>query len=167
MKIIDEKGKLFGLVNIVDLMVLVAVLAATAAIGVKLFAAPIAEYVAPSVPMTTVFRVRGASDLLVNEINRNPLEGKKLVAGTEFIDAEVLSCEIEDYVVQVMTDDGRIVDATDPTKKDIVITVVSTVARGTATPKIGNQEVRAGRTFIFKTVDFEMIANIDSVVIDG
>ena len=38
MKIINEKGKLFGLINIVDLLVLVAAIAVVAGVGYKLFA---------------------------------------------------------------------------------------------------------------------------------
>ena len=38
MKIINEKGKLFGVINIVDLLVVLAVIAVAAGIGYKLFA---------------------------------------------------------------------------------------------------------------------------------
>ena len=38
MKIINEKGKLFGLINIVDLLVLIAAVAVAAGVGYKLFA---------------------------------------------------------------------------------------------------------------------------------
>ena len=64
------------------------------------------------------------------------------------------------------TADGRIVDALDSTKKDILIVTKSKVAKGTATPKIGNQDVRVGRTFTLKTQTFETIGNIESVVFD-
>ena len=37
MKIINEKGKLFGLINIVDLLVLIAAVAVAAGVGYKLF----------------------------------------------------------------------------------------------------------------------------------
>ena len=61
------------------------------------------------------------------------------------------------------TADGRIVDALDGTKKDLVFTIETTVPEGTASPTIGTQEVRAGRTFIVKTNDFETTGNIDMV----
>ena len=61
------------------------------------------------------------------------------------------------------TADGEIVDATDPTKKDIVVVLTAKVAKDTPVPKIGNQEVRTGRTLTFKTNDFETIGNIESV----
>ena len=47
MKIINEKGKLFGLINIVDLLVLIAAVAVAAGVGYKLFAPQIKESVQP------------------------------------------------------------------------------------------------------------------------
>lgn len=43
MKLINEKGKLFGVINVVDLLVLLAVIAVAAGVGYKLFAPQIAE----------------------------------------------------------------------------------------------------------------------------
>lgn len=168
MKIIDKKGRLFGLINIVDLMVLLAVVFAVGAIGVKLFAAPLKEATSPNVDMTTTFRIRGASEYLQAEIAKNPLEGEQLVAGNAYVPAHITTVETTDYVTQVITDTGEIINAIDPTKKDILVTVESVIPKDTPTPKIGNQEVRSGRTFTLKTKIFEMNANIESVDIhDG
>ena len=71
--------------------------------------------------------------------------------------------QIEPYDQQVTTADGKIVKARDPDKRDLVFTIETTVAEGTAAPSIGTQEVRSGRTFIVKTNDFETTGNIDMV----
>ncbi|MDO5141807.1 MAG: DUF4330 domain-containing protein [Eubacteriales bacterium] len=165
MKIINEKGKLFGLINIVDLLVLVAVIAVVAGVGYKLFAPQIAEATNPPVPMTVTVRVRGATPFLVQEVQRNSQVGKRTVSGSSYTDAIITDMKIEDYVQQVVTADGRIVDALDPSKKDLVFTIEATVPKGTATPSIGTQEIRAGRTMIIKTNDFETAGNIDVVEI--
>lgn len=165
MKIINEKGKLFGLINVVDLLVLVATIAVVAGVGYKLFAPQIAEATSKQVPMTVVVRVRGATPFLVEEVQRNDQVGKKIVSGSSYTTATITDMRIEDYVQQVTTADGRIVDATDPSKKDIIFTIETTVAEDTAAPSIGTQEVRAGRTMIVKTNDFETAGNIDSVQI--
>lgn len=165
MKIINEKGKLFGIINIVDLLVLLAVIAVAAGIGYKLFASQIQEVTAQQVSMTVTVRVRGATPFLVAEVERNSQVGKQLVSGNSYVSAKITDMEIQDYRQQVTTADGRIVTALDPDKKDLVFTIETTVAKGTASPSIGTQEVRAGRTFIVKTNDFETTGNIDSVVI--
>ena len=141
MKIINQKGKLFGVINIVDLLVVLAVIAVAAGIGYKLFATQIADATAEQVAMTVTVRVRGATPFLVEEVQRNSQVGKQMVSGNSYV------------------------NATDPSKKDLVFTIETTVAKGTATPTIGTQEVRAGRTLIVKTNDFETTGNIDSVVI--
>ncbi|MFI3115203.1 MAG: DUF4330 domain-containing protein [Clostridia bacterium] len=166
MKFLDEKGRLFGKVNIVDFLVVISLLLAMTAFAVALFATPIKEAVAPTVKMTSVFRVRGASIYLQEEIDAQSLLGEQLIAGNVYVNAFVTDIYSEPYTTQVTTADGRIVDATDPTKVDYIITVESEITANTPILKIGTQEVRAGRTFIFKTRTFEITANIESVRVD-
>lgn len=166
MKLVNEKGKLFGMINLVDLLVLLAIIAVLGGVGWKLLAPKVTEAVSPQVTMTTTLRIRGVTPFLLSEVTRtdNDQTGKQLVSGNSYVDATIESITVEDYIQQVTTSDGRIVNALDPSKKDIVIIVKSQVAKNTPTPKIGTQEVRAGRTFIVKTNNFETTANIDSVV---
>ena len=56
MKIINEKGKLFGIINVVDLLVLVAAIAVVAGVGYKLFAKQIKEVASPQVSLTMTVR---------------------------------------------------------------------------------------------------------------
>ena len=165
MKVIDEKGRIFGLVNLVDLLVLLIVILIAAAVCWKLFAPAVTDAVAKQVTMTTQLRIRGASQAMKSAIEgkSNPV-GKQLVAGNDYVPGtNVLSVKVEPYVLQVTTADGRVVNAVDSSKCDIIVIVQSSVAEGTAVPKISNQEVRIGRTMTFKTNDFEAYANIESV----
>ena len=59
----------------------------------------------------------------------------------------------------------QIVDAKDPTKKNVVFKMKFNTAKDTASPKVGSQEVRAGRTFIVKTQTFECSGTIRYVEI--
>ena len=163
MKIIDEKGRLFRIINVVDLLVLLAFVLIVAGIAWKLFAPAVKNAVAPQIKMTAVMRIRGAAPYLAGELTANPQIGKRLVAGNSYTNAVITKVEIVPYVLQAITSDGRIVDATDPSKKDILITVEAYVPKDTPTPTVANQEVRAGRTFTLKTRDFESAPTIDSV----
>lgn len=165
MKLINEKGKLFGIINVVDLVILVAVLAVAGAIGWQLLGSKVNDAVAPQVELTTEVAIIGTAPRILTEIERQDLVGKKIVAGNEYLNAEITDVKIEDYVVQAIRDDGVIVDATDPSKKDVIITIKTTVAKGTPSPKIGSQEVRAGRTYIVKTQTFECSGTIRYVEI--
>lgn len=163
MKFLDEKGRLFGKINIVDFLVLLALILAVLAIAVTLLADPIREAVAPTTTMTTTLRIRGASSFLQEEMNSIQLVGEELIAGNDYVGAYITDIYSVPYVNQVVTDDGQILDATDPTKVDYIITLESQIATNTAILKIGTQEVRAGRTFLLKTRTFEMNANVQSV----
>ena len=98
MKVINEKGKLFGVINIVDLLVLIAAIAVVAGVGYKLFAPQISEITSPQVSMTVTVRVRGATPFLVEEVQRNSQVGKQIVSGSSFTEAVITDMQIEDYV---------------------------------------------------------------------
>lgn len=166
MKIIDEKGKLFKIVNVVDLLVIGALLAAVFAICWTLFAAPLQASLSQTQKMTTVVRIRGASIYMQDEVTNNSLVGKQLIAGTDYIDAYIISVEFDDYENQNFTADGEIATAIDPVKKDIIVTIESEISATTPILKIGTQEVRAGRTMIVKTRDFETSGYIQSVTLN-
>lgn len=166
MKIINEKGKLFGIINVVDLLALLALLAVIGGVGYKLFANRITDAVSPKVDITTTILVRGAQPYLVEELQRNSPVGKPMVNGTAFLeDASIESMEFSDYVQQLSTSDGRLVDFIDGRRKDVTFVIRGKVAKDSAVLKIGSQEVRAGRTFYVKTNDFEVAGNIISVVV--
>lgn len=166
MKIINEKGKLFGLINIVDLLALLAAAAVVCGVAWKLLAPQVAEVVSPTVTLTAKMRCRGATPFLMEQLLESEQVGKQLVSGNSYVDATITDMWVEDFVIQVQCADGRIVNSTDPVKKDIIFMVETRVNKDTPSPKIGTQEVRMGRTFILKTNDFETTCNIDSVVME-
>ena len=165
MRIINDKGKLFGIINVVDLLILIAIIAVAGAIGWQLFGAQVNDAVSPQVELTAEVVIIGTAPRLVQEIERQDLVGQRLVSGNEYMNATITDVWMEDYVMQAIRDDGVIVDATDPSKKDVVVQIKTTVAKGTASPKIGSQELRAGKTFIVKTQTFECSGTIRYVEI--
>lgn len=165
MKIVNEKGKLFGIINIVDLLILLVVIAAVGGIATQVFGSKVQEAVSPQVDCIAEVTVIGTPPRILKEIVREDLAGERLVAGNEYLDATVEEVIIEDYVVQAVTADGTIVDATDPSKKDVTFRIKTKVSQGTPSPKIGSQELRTGKTFIVKTQTFECSGTIRYVQI--
>lgn len=165
MKIVNEKGKLFGLINVVDLLILITVIALGGAIAWQLFGTQVNDAVSPQADLTAEVVIIGTAPRLVDEILRQDLVGEKMVSGNDYVNATVTDVWLEDYVMQAIRDDGVIVDAIDPSKKDVVVQIKTTVAKDTASPKIGSQEVRAGKTFIIKTQTFECSGTIRYVEI--
>ena len=166
MKVVNEKGKLFGVINLVDLLILIAVLIVVGAVGYKFLAKPVSTAIAPESKATVTMRVRGAMPYLVDEVMRTQ-PGDRLVAGNDYTSGVVEKIEAVPYVITTVTDDGPIVEVTDPIKKDIIITISGTGNPDAAIFKIGNQEVRAGRDFTFKTNRIEINAIVETVRFDG
>lgn len=166
MKLINEKGKLFGIINLVDLLILLAIILVIAAAGYKMLAKPVADVVAPEQEATVVVRVRGAMPYLVAELEKLE-EGERLIAGNDYVNGTIKSIESIPYVITTTTADGPIVQVTDPIKKDVLITITSAGNPDAPIFKIGNQEVRAGRGFTFKTKRVEVESIVDSVSFNG
>lgn len=160
MKIINERGKLFGIINVVDLLILAAVVLVAGAIVWQLLGDKVSDAISEQEELTAVVVIAGAHPDLVAEVLRQDLVGEKIISGNTYVDAYISDIWLDDYVEQQPTAEGRLVDAVDPTKKDIFVEIKSTVAADTASPKIGSQEVRAGKTFIVKTQTFECSGTI-------
>ncbi len=166
MKLINEKGKLFGIINLVDLLIVIALILVVAAAGYKMLAKPVADVVAPEQEVSVVVRVRGAMPYLVDQLVKLE-EGERLIAGNDYVNGAIKSVEAIPYVITTTTADGPIVQVTDPVKKDVLITITSKGNPDAPIFKIGNQEVRAGRGFTFKTKRVEVESIVDSVIFNG
>ncbi len=163
MKIVNEKGKLFGIINIIDLVILLCIVLVAGALVYK-FAAPAAsDVIAPKSDMYVTMRVRGAMDYLKDEVTK--LEaGQKLVAGSSYVDdTELVSISNVPYLAAATSDAGQFITANDPQKSDLIIVIKAKQNKDEAIYKIGNQEVRIGRGFIFKTQTVEVNAIIEKI----
>jgi len=162
MKFIDKNGKLFGKISLVDIVAILAVVAIVIGGTWTVFGNQIKDVAAPNVEMTVTMRVWGTFPNMADELLKSD---RRLVSGSSFVEgAKIESMTIEEYRNMMPTADGRIVEALDPVKVDVIVVVKSTVAKGTATPRIGNQEVRVARNFILKTQTCEFTARVESVV---
>ena len=89
---------------------------------------------------------------------------QQLISGTSYVDgAYMTDVTYEPYVTQAVTAGGTIVDAEDPTKIDILVTIKAQVPEGAVITKIGTQEVREGRDHTIKTRYVEHIATIETL----
>lgn len=165
MKLINEKGKLFGLINLVDLGCILIVILLAAGLGWQLLGDQVQTAVAPTTTMTTTMRVRGVYPYALDDFENYDFVGEKLVMGTGFVDAVITDVAIEPYHTQNPAADGTVLPYDDPERVDILFTIESQVPSGSAVYKIGTQEVRMGRAFILKTDIYEASAIIESVVI--
>lgn len=159
MKVINEKGKLFGLINIIDLCVLLVLVLVVGAVGVKFVGkkaqGPVVQ------PKDVYFTVRCPlfPESAVVALN----ESKKLVSESNFTDAEIVNVKSNQADYTVPTADGRLNLTKHPLWKDIYITIKIKATPDQATLRIGRQEIHIGGDYIVKTQRVELKGVVQKV----
>lgn len=158
MRIVDEKGRLFGRLNIVDLIVVLLILAAVAALGVKLLSRDSGALVEPT-KLTYTVKVSAVEPQVYQEILDN-IPGQLMASG-ELLDGWVTAVDA------TPAKNGATVNVTgsavDVTLRDDLLDLVFTIeanVTNTVTNEIGTQEVRIGKTHIVKTTAFELPSGV-------
>lgn len=162
MKWINEKGKLFGIINPVDLMVLVFILLVAGAVSWKIFGGQVTRIVTPVEELTYTVRIKNAESQYYDMLISNEFP-QQLTAGEGYVkDAFLVSAEKVPAIVYVYTEDGRVLAVEDPSKVDILCTIQAKT-ENTAILKVGTQEVRAGKDHYVKTKYCELLGRIEQV----
>lgn len=160
MKVINQKGKLFGLINIVDLIVLVLIIAAGISVF-KLKGDTAANPLAGNNEITYTVKVEGVQPEVLADIE-NHLPSQLMAAG-KLLDGEVVSVESSPAVLTTSDEDGNVLQSVDNSKKDLVFTINATMPADSVSMELGTQEIRTGKSHIVKTKYFELTGTILSV----
>lgn len=156
MKLINEKGKLFGLVNLVDLLVVLMVVAICAVLATKFMGDRATEMVSAKEDYWFEVEIVGANPRYYNEIDRIDPKGVGLIAGNSFQDATIEDYWYEEFTMSTTDAEGNLHWAKDDVRKNIVYLIKGKAAKNSPTPMVANQEVRVGRTFTVKTLTTEI-----------
>ncbi len=159
-KLIDEKGKLFGKINIIDLIVLALIIAVAVLLGMKLMGRGSGL---PSTGVGTeleysviVYRV---SDDVYREIEKEIALGGDhvgLMANGEMLAGSyVKSATSRPHMESVPMEDGTLVRSEEAGYVDATFTIRAVISN-TITQAVGTQEVRIGKSHIVKTKTFEL-----------
>lgn len=163
MKMIDEKGRLFGKLNLIDLIVIVLIIAAAIVVGVK-FLGGGESADAPTTRLTYTVRMTAQDKALVDQLSQyvDTATGKRdqLMAGGNLLNAYVVDFWTEptrynkngNNEVQIL--DQAAAEAAGLV--DICVVIEAQVAN-TITNEVGTQEVRVGKTHIVKTAHVEFL----------
>lgn len=121
--LIDENGKLFSKISIVDIAVVVFIISAVAFVGLKFFAPWGNNYSGGSVNCEYTFKVSNVRQASVDAINKS--------VGKNVYDAEGLNLgvisrveSVKPYMDSVEKNDGTMVLAQVPDKYEITVSVV-------------------------------------------
>lgn len=119
MKIIDNKGKLLGLINLIDLTVLLLIILLVG-FGITKTLNTNSTIVSKTQKLEYKIEINAVRDITVKaiEVGETLKEFKKNI-----VIGKIISKDTEDAKETVRTSDGRIVEATIPNKHRITLTV--------------------------------------------
>lgn len=158
-----KEGKLFGKLHILDLLVILALVAAMGVFAWDRLGPQDPVKAAVMADMVVEVVVPGAEPEIIEEMERQDIVGKQLISGNSHTSAVIEEVRLEDYTVSADTDEGLTVEATDPTKKNIVIRIKAPVQRDAPSLIVAGQEVRVGRYLTVKTETFSVDGSISYV----
>lgn len=161
MKLVDEKGKLFGKINLIDLLVLVVIVAALAFAAYR-FLGGSSAVLDSTTQLTYTVMAPAVDDTAYREIQRHlELAGgqDQLMADGALVDGFVTGVTAAPHVVYDVDPNGNATrseeDPANGGRWDLTFTVTANVV-DPITTKVGTQEVRVGKSHILKTTHFEL-----------
>lgn len=159
----EKNGKLFGKINLIDLLVLLVALLAVAFLGMKLSGGNDAV-----VASTTEILYTAKVDGVDREVYENVLafveqakqagaEGDQLLAGGELINGYVVDVTATDRDDQVefVINNQNVAVTNVKDRVDVTFTIKGQVENANTT-ELGTQEIRVGKGHIVKTTHFEL-----------
>lgn len=163
MKIIDDKGKLFGIVNLLDLFVAIFILVIVIAVSMKLVNNPESYAVSSEdnvKDMYVTLRCQSVTDSFIDSL----APGDKLLAQNAYTGGEVFEVGAPTPAEYTGVDDnGNVVVSEHPYLKDVYVTVVTKQNIETPVLKVNGQESRVGTKIFFKTQKVETPAMVMSI----
>lgn len=143
MKIIDEKGRLFGKLNLIDLVVVLVIVAAIAAVGMKVFGNDVVDAVtSQKVTLTYEVTCQDVPEHVADYCEAHT--GGQLLSSGNLLDAYITDCQVQ------RTGEGEDV------QYDLLFTIEAHTTFSSATYAVGSQEVRVGKEHLVKTGDIEV-----------
>lgn len=163
MKLINEKGKIFGLINIVDLIVLVLIVAVVGAVGYRALSPKVNANSDTQAAEDQYCYVTVMAQQAVPEVAEKLKVGDKLVANNEFTDAEIVSIDVKPASSVNTNSEGKSVLSEHPLWKDLTIVVKEKIDPSSVILKVATQEVRVNYPFILKTQQVECNSKIRGI----
>lgn len=159
MKLIDEKGKIFGKLNVIDLVVAIVLLAVVAVLGMKLSGVGGGDGgLGNATKLTYTVKVCNVDAEVYQAIEARLPD--QLMASGDLLQGNVVAVDAEPsqgglYNVQKTTEGTVDVKTREKDAYDLIFTIEAMV-KNDVMNEVGTQEVRIGKSHIVKTVHFEL-----------
>ncbi len=157
MKIIDEKGKLFKVINIVDLLVILAIILVIGGIFYTLSNSG-AITVAPKDSYVATIICKGVTQSVYDNLNEND----KIIYGNSFVNGYILDATKESAKIEIINENNEIIIIEHPSLIDIYIDVIIDVDKGSSYILLGKYQINIGKELVVKTARIE----VNGLIID-
>lgn len=162
-KFMDNRGRLLGKVNVVDLFVIVIIIALAAAVIYKktsnaVNTAGVGGDAADEYCYVTLY-----CNQMVPEVSSTISIGDHMVANGKYTDAEIVAVNEQPAAYVGYDDNGKAVLSQHPLWKDVTVVIKEKISPNSVILKVGEQEVRVGYQYIFKTQRVESGAKVRRV----
>lgn len=164
-----KDGKVFGKINIIDLLVLILAVVIVVAVALKMTGRLGAAVVETPSDITYTVRVKGVEKEVFDEVlvfidrakNEKGKPGDQLMSNGALLDAFITEATAVPHEAKAVISsmDGDVIIPVMEDTLDVTFTVKGTVANNIKT-ELGSQEVRVGKTHIVKTTHFELNGGI-------
>lgn len=157
MKVIDEKGRLFGKVNVFDLIILLALLIGIGAVGYKV----ISNRMKPLAPTTTYIVTVESLAMPASYTEALKKDDKIYFDNFGYVNAKIVGVSEEPAMITVQTSDGSLIETISPNLVDVTVDIEVIDSHDTPDIRIGRYAVAVGGKFTVKTI---YAMGMDSVV---
>lgn len=159
MKIIDERGRLFGIINIVDLVILLVVVLFAGGLYYKLVAKQsITDKNHADQEIFVTIKYTPMDEAELDGVNK----GDQLVANNALQSIYVEKVEIRPEKA-MMEKDGTLVVTEHPFEKSAYITIRGKASITDANIHMANQIIKVGREFFLKTLAAEWKGTVTNI----
>lgn len=161
--ILDKKGKLFGKISIIDLVVIVAILVAIAGFAIRFFS-PAADKVTNRIDITYVVKIEDVREYTVNALEKL---GTATDKKSKSVIGEVVSVRAESRVEQKIYETGETIDVLVPEKHDVYVTVKAKAKESDKAYMVGeNVEITVGSTMNMATKYANSTGEVVSITLE-
>ncbi|MBQ9604315.1 MAG: DUF4330 domain-containing protein [Firmicutes bacterium] len=163
MKVIDNKGRILGKLNIVDLFVILVIVALAAAVIYKKTSSRVNTPGVGADAADQYCYVTLYCNQMVPEVSKTISIGDHMVANGKYTNAEIVAVNEQPATYVGYDDNGKAVLSQHPLWKDVTVVIKEKISPNSVILKVGEQEVRVGYQYIFKTQRVESGAKIRRV----
>lgn len=148
MKVIDEKGRIFGKINIFDLIVLLALLIAIGAVGYKVISDKM-KGIAPTTTYIVTVKSLAMSPSYTEALKK---DDKIYYDNFGFVNAKIVGVSEEPAMITVQTSDGKLIETQSPNLVDVTIDIEVIDSLDTPDIRVGRYAVAVGGKLTVKTI---------------